>query len=56
MTRSGPCFRVSSVADTRRAEWFKANRDEVLAIYRFIEQPVEEQGVPAGDRRAALVK
>ena len=38
------------------AEWFKASRDEVLAIYRFIEQPVEEQGVPPGDRRAALVK
>jgi len=38
------------------AEWFKASRDEVLAIYRFIEQPVEEQGVAPGDRRAALVK
>ena len=38
------------------AEWFKASQDEVLAIYRFIEQPVEEQGVVPGDRRAALVK
>ena len=34
------------------AEWFKASRDEVLAIYRFIEQPVEEQGVPPGEQRS----
>ena len=34
------------------AEWFKASRDEVLAIYRFIEQPVEAAGARWADDHA----